>query len=79
MRSPAQGVGVHVPSHEQLLAMGSRADQTSTMQLPWSRDVGEHLAPRERRTHSSYVQPWSDAIVKAARAIMGEGKSREAA
>jgi hypothetical protein len=58
--------------------MGSRADLTATMQVPWARDVGEHLPPNQRRTHTSYVQPWADAIVNAARAIMGEGK-REAA
>jgi hypothetical protein len=78
MRSLAHGLGVHVPSHEQFLAMGSRADLTATMHVPWARDVGEHLPPNERRTHTSYVMPWSDAITKAARAIMGEGK-REAA
>jgi hypothetical protein len=61
------------------LSMGSRADLTATMRTPWARDVGEHLAPNERRSHLSYVQPWSDAITKAARAIMGEGKRREAA
>jgi hypothetical protein len=79
MRALAHGLGVHVPSHEQFLSMGSRADLTATMRTPWARDVGEHLAPNERRSHLSYVQPWSDAITKAARAIMGEGKSREAA
>jgi hypothetical protein len=79
MRSLAQGLGgVHVPSHEQLLAMGSRADLTATMQMPWAREVGEHLPPNQRRSHLSYVQPWSAAVVNAARAIMGEGK-REAA
>jgi hypothetical protein len=79
MRSLAHGLGIHIPSHEQLLSMGSRADLTSTMHLPWSRDVGEHLAPRDRRTHTSYVMPWADAIVKAARAILGEAKEREVA
>ena len=79
MRALAHGLGVHVPSHEQFLSMGSRADLTATMRTPWARDVGEHLAPNERRSHLSYVQPWSDAITKAARAIMGEGKRREAA
>jgi hypothetical protein len=81
MRSLAHGLHIHVPSHEQFLAMGSRADLTATMLTPFAREVGEHLPPNERRTHTSYVQPWSDAIVKAARAVMGEGrsKSREAA
>jgi hypothetical protein len=46
---------------------------------PFALNVGEHLPPNERRSHLSYVQPWSDAIMKAARAILGEGKSREAA
>jgi hypothetical protein len=79
MRSLAHGIGVHVPTHEQFLAMGSRADMTSTMQTPFAREVGEHLPPNERRTHTSYVQPWADAITKAARGVMGEGKGREAA
>jgi hypothetical protein len=79
MRSLALGLGVPVASHEQLLAMGSRADQTATMQTPWARDVGEHLPPNQRRSHLSYLQPWTAAVVNAARAIMGEGKSREAA
>jgi hypothetical protein len=79
MRSLAHGLGVHVPSHEQFLSMGSRADLTATMGTPFARDVGEHLPPNERRSHLSYVQPWSDAITKAACAIMGEDKSKEAA
>jgi hypothetical protein len=79
MRTLAHGIGVHIPSHEQYLAMGSRAEQTATMQTPFAREVGEHLPPNERRTHTSYVMPWSDAITKAARAVLGEGKSREAA
>jgi hypothetical protein len=79
MRTLAHGLGVHVPSHEQFLSMGSRADLTATMGTPFARDVGEHLPPNERRSHLSYVQPWSDAITKAACAIMGEDKSKEAA
>jgi hypothetical protein len=79
MREIARGINIHVPSHEQFLAMGSRAELTATMQTPFAREIGEHLPPNERRTHTSYVMPWSDAITKAARAIMGEGKSREAA
>ena len=79
MREIAHGLGVHVPSHEQFLALGSRAEQTATMQTPFAREVGEHLAPRERRTHMSYAQPWQDAVVKAAGALMGEDKSKEAA
>jgi hypothetical protein len=71
MRALAHGLGVHIPSHEQFLAMGSRADLTATMLTPFAREVGEHLPPNERRTHTSYVMPWSDAITKAARAIMG--------
>jgi hypothetical protein len=79
MRTLAHGIGVHIPSHEQYLAMGSRAEQTAGMRTPFAREISEHLPPHERRTHASYVVPWSDAITKAARAIMGEGKSREAA
>jgi hypothetical protein len=73
MRSLAHGLGgVHIPSHEQFLALGSRADQTATMGSAFARVVGEHLAPRERRTHQSYLMPWSDQIVEAARAVMGD-------
>jgi hypothetical protein len=79
MRSLAHGLGVFVPSHEQFLSLGSRADMTATMQTPFAREVGEHLAPRDRRTHMSYVQPWRDAIVKGAAAVMGEGKQEKAA
>jgi hypothetical protein len=78
MRSIAQGLGVHVPSHEQFLALGSRADMTATMQTPFARVIGEHLAPRERRTHQSYAQPWRDQIVKAAAAVMGDTKQEAA-
>jgi hypothetical protein len=42
------------------------------MLTPFSRVIAEHLPPNERRSHLSYVQPWSDAITKAARAIMGD-------
>jgi hypothetical protein len=78
MRSLAHGLGVHIPNHEQFLALGSRADQTATMGSAFARVVGEHLAPRERRTHMSYVQPWRDAIAKGCAALMGE-KETEAA
>jgi hypothetical protein len=79
LRELAHGLGVHVPSHEQFLALGSRAEQTATMQTPFARVVGEHLAPRERRTHMSYAQPWRDQIVKGCAALLGEGKREEAA
>jgi hypothetical protein len=72
MRSLAHGIGLHVPSHDQLLALGSRAEQTATMQTPFAREVGEHLAPKDRRTHSSYAVPWRDQIVKATGALLGE-------
>jgi len=79
MRSLAQGLGMFVPSHEQLFAMGSRADQTATMQTPWAREVGEHLPPNQRRNHMSYAASWRDAIAKAAAALLDEDKQTEAA
>jgi hypothetical protein len=72
MRALGQRIGVHVPNHAQLLAMGSRAERTSMAQTPWSREVGEAIAPHEKRNHSSYAQPWRNAIVKAAGALMGD-------
>jgi hypothetical protein len=72
MRSLAHGVGLHVPSHDQYLAMGARADQTAGMQTPFARDVAEHLPPNQRRTHMSYATQWRDAITKSAAALVGE-------
>ena len=69
---------MHIPSHEQYLSLGSRAEQTAGMHTPFAREISEHLSPNERRTHTSYVRPWADAIVKAARAIMGEPKKEAA-
>ena len=79
MRSLAHGIGLFVPSHEQLFAMASRADQTATMQTPWAREVGEHLPPNQRRDHMSYAQSWHVAITKAAAALLDEDKQTEAA
>jgi len=79
MRSLAHGIGLFVPSHDQFLALGSRADHTAGMQTPFAREVAEHLPPRERRTHSSYAVSWRDAIAKAVAALVGEDKQTEAA
>jgi hypothetical protein len=79
LRALGQRIGVHAPSHQQLLAMGSRAERTAMVLTPWAREVGEAIAPQEKRTHQSYAEPWRDAIVKAAGALMGEGKREEAA
>ena len=78
MRSLAHGIGLFVPSHDQFLALGSRADHTAGMQTPFAREVAEHLPPRERRTHSSYAVSWHVAITKAAAAILGEDKQEAA-
>jgi hypothetical protein len=72
LRALGQRIGVHVPNHQQLLAMGSRAERTSMAQTPWAREVGEAIAPHEKRTHSSYAVPWRDQIIKAAAALMGD-------
>jgi len=78
MRSLAHGLGVFVPSHEQLFAMASRADQTATMQTPWAREVGEHLPPNQRRSHMSYAQSWHAAITKSIAELVGEDKQEAA-
>jgi hypothetical protein len=78
MRSLAHEIGLHAPSHEQYLALGSRAEQTVTMATPWAREIGEHLPPNQRRTHVSYLVQWSDAITQAARAVMGDTKQKAA-
>jgi len=78
MRSLAHGIGLFVPSHDQFLALGSRADHTAGMQTPFAREVAEHLPPRERRTHSSYAVSWRDAITKAVAALVGEDKQEAA-
>jgi hypothetical protein len=79
MRSLADGLGVRVPSHEQYLALGSRADLTATMQTPFAREIGEHLPPNQRRTHVSYLAQWSDQIAKACAAVLGEPQKEKAA
>jgi hypothetical protein len=79
MRSLARGLGVFVPSHEQLFAMASRADQTALMQTPWAREVGEHLPPNQRRDHMSYARSWHVAITKSVAELVGEAKQTEAA
>jgi flagellar biosynthesis/type III secretory pathway chaperone len=71
MRALAHGLGVFVPSEQQFLSLGERAERTVLMATPWSR-VAERIAPGERRTHSSYAQPWRDQIVKAAGALLGD-------
>jgi hypothetical protein len=78
MRSLAHGIGLFVPSHDQFLALGSRADHTAGMQTPFAREVAEHLPPRERRTHSSYAVSWHAAITKAVAALVGEDKQEAA-
>src|SRR5262249_18474024 len=78
MRSLAHGIGLFVPSHDQFLALGSRADHTAGMQTPFARDVAEHLPPRARRTHSSYAVSWCAAITKAVAALVGEDKQEAA-
>jgi len=77
MRALAHGLDVFVPSEQQFLSLGERAERTVLMATPWSR-VAERIAPGERRTHSSYARPWRDQIVKAAGALMGT-KHEEAA
>jgi chromosome segregation ATPase len=79
MRELAHELGVFVPSHEQFIAMGSRADLTAHMSTPWAREFGEHVAPNQRRNHMSYVASWCDAIRKSANAVLGDGKKTEAA
>ena len=78
-RSLAHGVGLYVPSHQQLLAMGSRAERTSMALMPWAREVGEAIAPNERRNHVSYVQHWRDAIAKGCAALMGDANHKQEA
>jgi hypothetical protein len=72
LRALGQRIGVHVPNHQQLLAMGSRAERTTMALTPWAREVGEAIAPNERRNHTSYAVPWRDQIVKAAGVLMGD-------
>src|SRR5262249_45143366 len=78
MRALAHGAGLYVPSHEQFLALGSRADQTAHMATPFAREFGEHLAPSDRRNHMSYAQSWHVAITKAVAALVGEDKQEAA-
>jgi hypothetical protein len=78
MRQLAHGLGVFVPSEQQFLSLGERAERTTLMEMPFHR-IAERLGPTERRTHMSYVQPWRDAIAKGCAALMGEGKREEAA
>jgi hypothetical protein len=71
MRQIAHGLGVFLPSEQQFLSLGSRAEVTSLMEMPFHRIV-ERIAPNERRSHSSYVQPWRDAIAKGCAALLGD-------
>jgi hypothetical protein len=77
MRQIAHGLGVFVPSEQQFLSLGSRAEQTTLMKMPFHR-IAERLAPNEKRNHSSYAQPWRDQIVKGCAALLGD-KREEAA
>jgi hypothetical protein len=79
MRELAHGLGVFVPSSEQFLSLGSRAEMTATMGTPFAREIGEHLQPRERRSHLSYAGPWRDAVAKGCAVILDEQKTEVAA
>jgi hypothetical protein len=79
MRSLAHGISVFVPSHDQLTALGSRAEHTAGMQTPFAREIAEHLPPNHRRDHMSYVAGWRDTIAKSAAALVGEDKPKQQA
>jgi hypothetical protein len=72
MRALAHGLGVFVPSDEQFLALGMRADMTAGMKTPFAREVAEHLPPNQRRDHMSYVSQWRATIAKGCAALLGE-------
>jgi hypothetical protein len=78
MRSIVQGIGLFVPSDEQFLSLGMRAESTAGMRTPFARDIAEHLPPNQRRNHMSYAQQWHDAIVNSARAVLGEPQNESA-
>jgi hypothetical protein len=71
MRQIAHGLGVFVPSEQQFLSLGERAERTTLMEMPFHR-IAERLAPNEKRNHSSYAQPWRDQIVKGCAALLGD-------
>src|SRR5260370_137904 len=50
MRQIAHGLGVFVPSEQQFLSLGERAERTTLMEMPFHR-IAERLGPTERRTH----------------------------
>jgi hypothetical protein len=77
MRQIAHGLGVFVPSEQQFLSLGERAERTTLMDMPFHR-IAERLGPTEKRNHSSYAQPWRDQIVKGCAALLGD-KQEEAA
>jgi hypothetical protein len=62
---------VFVPSEQQFLSLGERAERTTLMEMPFHR-IAERLGPTERRTHMSYAQPWRDAIAKGCAALLGD-------
>ena len=67
IRELARGLGVFVPSDEQLFALGSRADQTSTMLTPWAREMGEHLPPLSGATTCPMQVSGTPALVQGAK------------
>jgi hypothetical protein len=77
MRQIAHGLGVFVPTEQQFLSLGERAERTTLMEMPFHR-IAERLSPNEKRNHSSYAQPWRDQIVKGCAALLGD-KQEEAA
>jgi DNA repair exonuclease SbcCD ATPase subunit len=77
MRQIAHGLGVFVPSEQQFLSLGERAERTTLMETPFHR-IAERLGPTERRTHMSYAVPWSEAIAKGCAALLGEEETEAA-
>jgi hypothetical protein len=68
--------GSAFPTDMQFAANAERALKTALMQLPrhWWRDFGEHLAPSERRTFSSFWGKMQESLEAGIKQRLGEAE-----
>jgi hypothetical protein len=68
--------GESFPTNMQFAANAERALKTALMQLPrvWWRDFGQHLAPNERRTFTSFWAEMEKSLENRIRPRLGESE-----
>jgi len=67
-------LGCSFPSGDQLRVLGGAAVNSMLMETLWSRDIGRHLAPHERKTFAGLVAEWSRTIERGIDARLGEAE-----